>query len=59
MDRIVYYNITFHYRKPSIAIETGTDRNEIDRVKHLKVGAARAENGPVVHKKIGKIDKTG
>ena len=31
-----------------MAIETGTDRNEIDRFKHCKEGAARAENGPVL-----------
>ena len=47
------------YRQPNIAIETGTDEIEIDRVKHHKAGAARAENGPVVYKKVGKIDKTG
>ena len=44
MDRIVYYN-----RQPSIAIETGTGRNEIVRVKHRKAGATRAENGPTVY----------
>ena len=54
MDRIVYYN-----RQPSIAIGTITHRNEIDRVKHRKEDAARAENGHVVHKKVWKIDKTG
>jgi hypothetical protein len=54
MDRIVYYN-----RQPSIAIETGADRNENDRVKHHKAGVARAENGPVVYKKVGELDKTG
>jgi hypothetical protein len=54
MDRIVYYN-----RQPSIAIETCTDKNEIDRVKHRNAGAARAENGPVVYKKVGKIDNMG
>jgi len=53
MDRIVYCN-----KQPSIAIETGTDRNEIDRVKHRKAGVARVENGLVVYKKVGKIDKT-
>ena len=50
MDRIVYYN-----RQPSIAIETGTNRNEIDRVKHHRAGAARADNGLVVYRKVGKI----
>ena len=54
MDRILYCN-----RQSSIAIETGTDINEIDIVKHCKAGAARAENGPIVYKKVGKIDKTG
>ena len=34
-----------------MAIETSTDKNEIGRVKHHKVGAARAENGPDVYKK--------
>ena len=49
----------FNYRQPSIAIETGTDRNEIDRVKHRKAGADRVENDPVVYKKVGKIDNIG
>ena len=53
MDRIIYYN-----RQPSPAIETGTDRNEIVGVKHRKAGAARAQNDPIVYKKVGKIDKT-
>ena len=44
--------------QPSIAIETGTDKNAIGRVKHRKAGATRAENGPVVYKKVGKIAKT-
>ena len=47
------------YRQPNIAIETGTDEIEIDRVKHRKASAARAENGPVVYKKVGKIAKNG
>ena len=34
-----------------IDIETGTDKNAIGIVKHHKVGAARAENGPDVYKK--------
>ena len=40
-----------------IAIETGTDKNAIGRVKHHKAGAARAENGPDVNKKVGKVEK--
>ena len=44
--------------QPSIAIETGTDKNATGRVKHLKAGAARVDNGPVVYKKVGKIAKT-
>ena len=42
-----------------VAIETGIDRNEIVRVKHHKACATRAENGPVVYKKVWKIDKMG
>ena len=41
-----------------MAIETGTDKNAIGRVKHHKAGAARPENGPDVYKKVGKIAKT-
>ena len=41
-----------------MATETGTDKNAIDIVKHHKAGAARAHNGPVVYKKVGKITKT-
>ena len=41
-----------------MAIEFGTDKNAIGRVKHHKADAARADNGPVVYKKIGKITKT-
>ena len=41
-----------------MAIETGTDKNAIGRVKHHKEGAARADNGPAFYKKIGKIAKT-
>ena len=41
-----------------MAIETGSDKNAIARVKHHKAGAARADNGPVVYKKVGKIAKT-
>ena len=37
-----------------MAIETGTDKNAIGRVKHRKAGAARVENGQVVYKKVGK-----
>ena len=38
-----------------MAIETGTDKNAIGRVKHHREGATRADNGPVVSKKVGKI----
>ena len=41
-----------------IDIETGIDKNAIGIVKHHKVGAAIAENGPVVYKKVGKVAKT-
>ena len=41
-----------------IDIETGTDKNAIGIVKHHKAGAARAENGPTVYKKVGIIAKT-
>ena len=41
-----------------MAIETGTDKNAIGRVKHHKAGAARAENGPDVYKKVGMVAKT-
>ena len=41
-----------------IDIETGTDKNAIGIVKHHKGGAARAENGPDVYKKVGKVAKT-
>ena len=41
-----------------IDIETGTDKNAIGIVKHHKAGAARAENGPDVYKKVGKVAKT-
>ena len=40
-----------------MAIETGTDKNAIGIVKHHKAGAARAENGPDVYKKAGKVEK--
>ena len=40
-----------------MAIETGTDKNAIGRVKHHKEGATRADNGTVVYKKVGKIAK--
>ena len=40
-----------------MAIETGTDKNAIGRVKHHKAGAAKADNGPVVYKKVWKIAK--
>ena len=40
-----------------MAIETGTDKNAIEIVKHHKAGAARAENGPYVYKKVGKVAK--
>jgi hypothetical protein len=48
-----------NYRQPNIAIETGTDEIEIDRVKHRKASAARAENGPAVYKNVGKLAKNG
>ena len=41
-----------------MAIETGTVKNAIGRVKHHKAGAARGDNGPVVYKKVEKIAKT-
>ena len=41
-----------------MAIETGTDKNTIGRVKHHRAGAARVDNGSVVYKKVGKIAKT-
>ena len=41
-----------------MAIETDTDKNAIGRAKHHKAGAARAHNGSVVYKKVGKIAKT-
>ena len=41
-----------------MAIETGTDKNAIGRVKHHKAGAARAYNGQAIYKKVGKIAKT-
>ena len=41
-----------------MAIESGIDKNAIGRVKHHKVGPARADNGPVVYKKVGKIAQT-
>ena len=41
-----------------MAIETGTDKNAIGIVKHHKAGVARAENGPDVYKKVGKVAKT-
>ena len=37
-----------------IDIEIGTDKNAIGIVKHHKAGAASAENGPNVYKKVGK-----
>ena len=40
-----------------IDIETGTDKNAIGIAKHHKAGAARAENGPDVYKKVGKVAK--
>ena len=39
-------------------LETGTDKNAIGIVKHHKGDATRAENGPDVYKKVGKIAKT-
>ena len=41
-----------------MAIETGTNKNAIGRVKHHRSGAARPDNGQVVYKKVGKIAKT-
>ena len=40
-----------------MAIETGTNKNAIGRVKHHKAGAARADNGPVVYKRVRKVAK--
>ena len=40
-----------------IHIETGTDKNAIGIVKHHKAGAARADNGPDVYKKVGEVAK--
>ena len=37
-----------------MAIETGTDKNAIGKIKHQKPSAARAGNGIVVYKKLGK-----
>ena len=50
---------TFNYTQPSITIEIGTAKYEIDRVKHRKASAAGAENGRVVYKKVRKIARTG
>ena len=41
-----------------MAIETGTDKNVIGRVKHHKAGATTIDNGPDVYKKVGKVAKT-
>ena len=41
-----------------MAIETGTDKNAIGRVKHHRAGAAKAENGRDVYKMVGKVAKT-
>ena len=41
-----------------MAIETGTNKNAIGKVKHHKARASRADNGPVVYKKVGEIAKT-
>ena len=38
-----------------MAIEIDTDKNAIGRVKHQRAGAARADNDPLVYKKVGKI----
>ena len=40
-----------------MVIETGTDKNAIGRVKHHKGGAGRADNGPVVYKKVREMAK--
>ena len=40
-----------------MAIEISTDKNATSKVKHYRVGAARADNGPVVYKKLGEIAK--
>ena len=40
-----------------MSIETGSDENAIGSVKHHRACAARADNGPVVYKKVGKIAK--
>ena len=41
-----------------IDIETGTDKKAIGIVKHQKAGAARADNGPDVYKKVEIVAKT-
>ena len=41
-----------------IDIETGTNKNGTDIVKYHKAGAARAENGPDVYKRVGIVTKT-
>ena len=41
-----------------MAIETNTNKNAIGRVKHDMASAARADNGPVVYKRVGKVAKT-
>ena len=41
-----------------MAIDTGTDKNAIGRVKHHRASVAGADNGLVVYKKVGKIAKT-
>ena len=40
-----------------MVIETDTNKYAIGRVKHHKAGTARADNGLVVYKKVGKIAK--
>ena len=40
-----------------MATESGTNKNAIGRVKHHKAGVARADNGPVVYKKVGELAK--
>ena len=44
--------------KANFNYKAGVYKNAIGRVKHHKAGAARADNGPVVYKKVGKIAKT-
>ena len=51
MDSTVNYNRLNRH-------SSGTDKNVIGKVKHHRAGTARADNGLVVYKKVGKIAKT-